>query len=59
MLCFILLGLKLIKDFAGCTVGKNPLANTGDTGSIPGPERFPESHRRVFGSEIYRVLGYL
>ena len=42
MLCFILLGLKLIKDFAGCTVDKNPLANTGDTGSIPGPERFPE-----------------
>ena len=42
ILCFILLGLKLIKDFTGCTVHKNPLANTRDTGLIPGPESFPE-----------------
>ena len=41
ILCFIL-GLKLIKDFTGCTVHKNPLANTRDTGLIPGPESFPE-----------------
>ena len=27
-------------DLAGGTVDKNPLANTGDTGLIPGPERF-------------------
>ena len=42
ILCFILLGLKLIKDFPGGTVDKNPLANTGDIGLIPGPERFLE-----------------
>ena len=41
ILCFIL-GLKLIKDFPGGTVDKNPLANTGDIGLIPGPERFLE-----------------
>ena len=44
ILCF-LPGLKLIKDFAGGTVDKNPLANMGDTGDIgliPGPERFLE-----------------
>ena len=40
ILCFILLGLKLIKDFTGCTVDKNLLANTGDTGLIPGLRRF-------------------
>ena len=27
-------------DFPGGAVGKNPPANTGDTGSIPGPGRF-------------------
>ena len=26
-------------DFPGGTVGQNPPANTGDTGSIPGLER--------------------
>ena len=26
-----------ILDFPGGTVGKNPPANAGDTGSIPGP----------------------
>ena len=28
------------RDFPGGTVGKNPLANAGDTGLIPGPGRF-------------------
>ena len=28
------------QDFPGGTVGKNPPANAGDTGSIPGPGRF-------------------
>ena len=28
------------QDFPGGTVDKNPPANAGDTGSIPGPERF-------------------
>ena len=27
-------------DLPGETVNKNPLANAGDTGLIPGPERF-------------------
>ena len=27
-------------DLPGGTVGKNPPANEGDTGSIPGPGRF-------------------
>ena len=27
-------------DFPGSTVEKNPLVNSGDTGSIPGPGRF-------------------
>ena len=27
------------RDFQGGTVVKNPSANAGDTGSIPGPER--------------------
>ena len=27
-------------DFLGGPVVKNPLANAGDTGSIPGPGRF-------------------
>ena len=27
------------QDFRGGPVGKNPLANAGDTGSIPGPGR--------------------
>ena len=26
-------------DFPGCTRGKNPPANAGDIGSIPGPGR--------------------
>ena len=29
---------KMIRDFPGSTVAKNPLANAGDMGSIPGPE---------------------
>ena len=29
-----------IEDFPGGTVDKNPSANAGDTGSIPGPGRF-------------------
>ena len=29
----------LFRDFAGGTVVKDPLANAGDTGSIPGPGR--------------------
>jgi len=28
------------QDFSGGTVGKNPPANAGDTGSIPGLGRF-------------------
>ena len=31
---------KCNEDFPGGTVGKNPLANAGDTGLIPGPGRF-------------------
>ena len=27
-------------NFPGGTVGKNPFASAGDTGSIPGPGRF-------------------
>ena len=34
--------IKESKDFPGGTVVKNPPANAGDTGSIPGPGR---SHR--------------
>ena len=30
---------KYIMDFPGGMVVKNPLANAGDTGSIPGPGR--------------------
>ena len=30
-----------ILDFPSGTVQKNPPANAGDTGSIPGPGRFP------------------
>ena len=29
----------LLRDFPGGTVVKNPPANAGDTGSIPGPGR--------------------
>ena len=29
---------KMFRDFPGSTVAKNPLANAGDMGSIPGPE---------------------
>ena len=32
--------LRQHKDFPGCPVVKNPPANAGDVGSIPGPERF-------------------
>ena len=28
------------EDFPGCPVAKNPPANAGDMGSIPGPGRF-------------------
>ena len=31
---------KIYMDLPGGTVNKNPLANAGDTGLIPGPERF-------------------
>ena len=31
--------LKIFEDFAGGTVVKNPPANAGDTGLIPGPGR--------------------
>ena len=31
--------IKTWKDFPGGTVVKNPPANAGDTGSIPGPGR--------------------
>ena len=30
----------VLEDFPGGTVVKNPPANAGDTGSIPGPGRF-------------------
>ena len=33
--------LKLIGDFPGDSVVKNPLANAGDSGWIPGWERSP------------------
>ena len=37
---FQLLILRLLsRDFPGGTVVKNPSANAGDTGSIPGPGR--------------------
>ena len=32
---------KLFEGFPGDPVVKNPLANAGDTGLIPGPGRFP------------------
>ena len=33
-------GIKIVKqDFPGGAVVKNPPANSGDTGSIPGPGR--------------------
>ena len=32
--------MKHGEDFPGGPVVKNPLANAGDTGSIPGPGRF-------------------
>ena len=32
--------LRQHKDFPGGPVVKNPPANAGDMGSIPGPERF-------------------
>ena len=37
---------KLFRDFPGGTVVKNPPANAGDTGSIPGPGRshMPQSN---------------
>ena len=37
---------KLLKDFPGGAVVKNPPANAGDTGSSPGPGRshVPQSH---------------
>ena len=37
---------KLFRDFPGGTVVKNPPANAGDTGSIPGPgrPRMPQSN---------------
>ena len=31
---------RLLLDFPGGLAVKNPPANTGDTGSIPGPGRF-------------------
>ena len=31
---------SILPGFPGVTVGKNPPANTGDTGSIPGPRKF-------------------
>ena len=37
---------KALRDFPGGTVGKNPPANAGHTGSIPGPGRshMPQSN---------------
>ena len=32
--------IKILKDFPGGTVARNPLVNTGNTGSIPGLGRF-------------------
>ena len=32
--------MLLFRDFPGNPVVKNPPANAGDTGSIPGPRRF-------------------
>ena len=31
--------IKLLRDFSGGTVFKNPPANAGDMGAIPGPGR--------------------
>ena len=37
---FVLYDFKILfRDFPGGTVVKNPPANAGDTGSIPGPGR--------------------
>ena len=37
---------KIVKDFAGGAVVKNPPANAGDMGSIPGPggSHIPQSN---------------
>ena len=34
---------KKLRDFPGGAVVKNPPANAGDTGSRPGPGRFPQA----------------
>ena len=36
---FLQINKKMIGDFPGGAVVKNPPANAGDTGSIPGPGR--------------------
>ena len=35
------------KDFPGGPVVKNPLANAGDTGSIPGPWKIPHAMEQL------------
>ena len=37
-------GESYLKDFPGGTVAKNPPANAGDTGLIPGPGRSHKPH---------------
>ena len=41
VLCNFSVNLKLLQDFPGDTVDKNPAAIAEDTGSIPGSERSP------------------
>ena len=36
------LGSKIVPGFLGCSVVKNPSANAGDAGSIPGSGRYPQ-----------------
>ena len=35
------------RDFPGGAVVKNPPANAGDTGSMPGPGRFPHAAEQL------------
>ena len=48
--------MRYLKGFPGDSVAKNPLANAGDTGSIPGLGRSP---RKRNGNPLqYSCLGY-
>ena len=45
--CVFLVKEGMRRDFPACAVVKNPAANAGDMGSIPGPgrSRMPRSHQ--------------